>query len=217
MFSPKEDRMEKTEADKDILSSLRGLYFGDLKDPFQAAAHRAYRDFNRTLEFQDKDSQNKVGKKATEERKRICADAIEILQNAFSSLTAEKIKSQEDYDAWHRETAREIIDLYEDFGVEFYYGQAQKWINMTAKYLYLLGERDFDGVFKYLHVPVDNYVLEIGFEQFGFAKHTKAWSQWSEEEYFRYQNKLRANIKDVCPLRWEFRSWLAAARSHKEE
>lgn len=46
-------------------------------------------------------------------------------------------------------------------GIKFTYGQAQKWINMIIKYLYVLKANLFEGVFDYFHIPFDNYVLEI--------------------------------------------------------
>ena len=44
----------------------------------------------------------------------------------------------------------------------FYYGQAQKWLNMTLKYMYLLGfwDDDLKRFSKVLHVPIDNYIIE---------------------------------------------------------
>lgn len=68
----------------------------------------------------------------------------------------------------------------------FTYGIAQKWINMTMKYIYLLnklfdefgdeeGRRQFCGnygkpvsaIAKDLHVPLDNYILGAAFEKLG--------------------------------------------------
>jgi len=68
----------------------------------------------------------------------------------------------------------------------FTYGIAQKWINMTMKYIYLLnklfdefgdeeGRRQFcgnygkpvSGIAKDLHVPLDNYILGAAFEKLG--------------------------------------------------
>ena len=42
--------------DKDVLDFLKIIYFGTISDPFEAAAFRAYRDFNRTLRFGNTDA-----------------------------------------------------------------------------------------------------------------------------------------------------------------
>lgn len=195
--------------DKDIVDSLRGLYFNDLSDPFRAAAHRAYRDFNRTL---------RLKKTLTDAQSEdLCDQAIEILRRAFHSLHASTVKDQDSYDRWHRKSANEIIGLYNAVHITMYYGQAQKWINMTAKYVYLIGLNDFDDIFRFLHVPIDNYVLDLGFSFFDIGKPNKAWSQWTESEYYHYQRLLRSSIEDDCPLRWEFRNWLASARSFPKD
>lgn len=39
------------------------------------------------------------------------------------------------------------------------YGIAQKWINMTLKYLWLIGDEDITKIKSSLHVPVDRYIL----------------------------------------------------------
>ena len=191
--------------DKDIVDSLRGLYFGDLSDLFYAAAHRAYCDFNRTLRLKKilDDDQSDA----------LCNQGIAVLKNAFQSVNSTSIKHQDAFDKWHRDTAKKLIALYKAVHVNMFYGQAQKWINMTAKYMYLIGLDKFEGVFQYLHIPIDNYVLDLGLSIFDIGKPNKAWSQLNEVEYFRYQELLRSSIESDSPLRWEFHNWLALARS----
>jgi hypothetical protein len=47
--------------------------------------------------------------------------------------------------------------------IDFFVGQAQKWVNMTMKYIFTVGEQripGFDLVYTYCHVPLDNILLE---------------------------------------------------------
>ncbi|MBQ8141688.1 MAG: hypothetical protein IJ194_00830 [Bacilli bacterium] len=189
--------------DQDIVDSLRGLYFGSVVDKFTATVNRAYRDFNRTLLF---------GETTKEKRMDLRERAKAYLEEGFDSL--DQIHTQKDFDAWHKKLGNKLISLYASVGITFTYGQAQKWINMTAKYLYLIGAYTFDEVFPYLHVPIDNYVMDIAEEKFKLEKPELPWSQWDYEEYKNYQLAIRKLIqaKGLDPLRWEFRNWLESAR-----
>lgn len=43
------------------------------------------------------------------------------------------------------------------------YGQAQKWINMTLKYMFAIGPNIIDGIdrnYDYFHIPLDNVIQE---------------------------------------------------------
>ena len=76
-------------------------------------------------------------------------------------MSSKYIKGQDLYDSWHRSVSDKIKRLYSEQGIRFTYGHAQKWINMTIKYLYMLETDTFTDVFKWLHVPLDNYILDI--------------------------------------------------------
>ena len=89
------------------------------------------------------------------------------------------------------------------------YGQAQKWLNMTIKYLYCLQYNKFKKAFHYLHVPIDNRIIKSAYKDFKIAKPVESWSKWNKEEYTNYQEKLIKAIGDKKdPLRWEFTAWL---------
>ena len=47
------NEIERICVDKDILDFLKVIYFGDINDPMEAAADRAYRDLNRTIRYKD--------------------------------------------------------------------------------------------------------------------------------------------------------------------
>lgn len=68
--------------------------------------------------------------------------------------------TQAGYDTWHHALCDELIGYYGSTGFEFNLGHAQKWVNMTMKYIYIHGALDITPVFGYLHVPLIPMFLE---------------------------------------------------------
>lgn len=99
---------------------------------------------------------------------------------------------EEDYDAEHDKICQNLLGLYSGINVKakpkekaFTYGNAQKWINMTMKYLYIVSQicaeyydEDYEKyaksffvhnypmkeIEKRLHVPVDSYIIQAAWE-----------------------------------------------------
>lgn len=203
------DEIIETKIDKDILDFLKAIYFGDFTDPLKAASSRAYRDMNRTIRFNGLPDATRL---ALREK------VNDVFDSELSKLKSDSITSQDVFDAWHRKVSDEIKKLYLDEEVKLTYGHAQKWINMTIKYLYMLEADTFDDIFEFLHIPLDNYVFDIAKDSLGITRPKVAWSNWDnyEKQYLQYQNMIREKITTELPLRWEFRYWLKAARNIKE-
>ncbi len=81
-----------------------------------------------------------------------------------------------DFESWHIKTCGALVERYNDCGLEnfFTYGNAQKWVNMALKYLYILSgisEPNEGESFKKilairnyatkLHIPIDSYIIDI--------------------------------------------------------
>ena len=194
-----------TPIDTDVLNFMRYVCFGDIANPYETASNDAYRDMCRTLRFHGFSEENRL---------KLRSSVTAMLQQEIKRLILKNVKSQAEYDAWHYELCTRIRAIYREQGIEFHYGQAQKWLNMTMKYLYLIGECTFDGLFQYLHVPVDNYLIDIAWKELGVAHPQTSWSRWNDyaEQYEAYQKELRTKIIGCFPLRWEFRHWLKAAQ-----
>ena len=92
-----------------------------------------------------------------------------------------KLLCENDYkfDEWHKETCDELIKIYKENDLKelFTYGNAQKWVNMSLKYIYLLGgiSGDYAQHFKEkiskireyeskLHIPIDSYIIDALWE-----------------------------------------------------
>lgn len=183
--------------DQDVISFLRAVYFGGGNDDFAKAVNRAYLDFNRTLRFEN------CAKEIRLELKEL---VIKLLKDEIVKML-ENVKSQESYDEWHESVCEEMSEIYLTQGVSFCVGQSQKWLNMTLKYLYVLGYNEFSEVFSYLHVPVDKYIFDIVKKELNIKKTKGAWSRIDNySDYLNYQISIREKI-DVAPLRWELNEW----------
>lgn len=194
-------------SDKDVIKFLKTCYFGDLKDPLEAASSRAYRDMARTIRFKDglSDSTKK------ELRKKVS----DVFDPEIKKLNLNSITSQDDFDTWHRQVSNIIKKTYKDEGITLTYGQTQKWINMTIKYLYVLGENTFDDVFGFLHIPLDNYIFDIASKILEVDRPTDAWSSLDDyDKYLEYQKSLREKMVNDMPLSWEFKNWQKATQNH---
>ena len=158
--------MEKENAINFLLFSyFRITLESDTEDIINAAINRAYQDASRhVLSIPDDGENYRLKKSAREEIRNFINKAL---------------KSPDQYDALHREVCSNLITHYESFKSDdrkFTYGIAQKWVNMTMKYLCVVCsvlENDWDDhsfcqAYKKelkvlepnLHVPVDSYILE---------------------------------------------------------
>ena len=103
-----------------------------------------------------------------------------------------------DYDKWHKEICREMTECYKTVKMKssqdnsaFTYGNAQKWLNMTIKYLFIVNSvmemlgaakdfRDFyrskfKGFEGHFHVPIDSYIIESLWDEKAKVEETSKW------------------------------------------
>lgn len=187
--------------DSNILEFLKMLYFGVTDNPFEAASRSAYTDMCRTIRFHGKNG----------EALRKSVDVL--LEERIPELIA--VDNSEKFTQWHYSICKQIVEQYEAAGIEFYIGQAQKWVNMTLKYLYVLVPDVVEPFYRFLHIPLDNYIMDIAKKQYGVSSLTTAWSRISDyQDYLDYEQKLMEVIDEV-PLNWEFKKWVESARQQK--
>ena len=223
---------------KELWNFLFSSYFEFLPEELEAelsdtrkkeiamkCARRAYRDFNRTLRFTSKDQKLRENFRDT-----IC----EFIASEIPKL----LQAGDEFDKRHKEICEAIITetigwkengkkLLKSPGkgkVAFSYGQAQKWLNMAIKYVWLLGlwADEFRAMQDKLHIPVDRYILKAASatkEQnlYGLAlkcipfkkkykkgkytcdkyseEKTLPWSQWDYKAYIDFIGELQAKLK----------------------
>ena len=186
----------------DYENYLISLYFGSDQDLLKACINRAYRDFNRTLR----------GFGKFENVDEIYSQAISFLKDSLESLKSLSTSqvTAEVFDNWHKLTCERIISLFDSHGYHLFVGQAQKWVNMTLKYIFTVGDRripGFEAAYHHCHVPLGNIILRQ-LEKYGFPKLNCAWSRLDDYgEYLQKQNWIRQNFS-LVPLDIEFILWL---------
>lgn len=188
---------------ENIKNFYRICVFGTEKNNEKAAANRAYRDMCRTIRFEKGVSQTVKDDCRTR--------VIELIETKIKKCNS--IDTIEKYDKFHDSLCLRIIDCYDNQTIaEITYGQAQKWVNMTMKYLCVLYEGQCDWlnkIYSFLHIPIDSIILDKAKKEFPneFPVNNIPWSQLSNREYLTIQNKFRAVIKDVALIDWEFKAW----------
>ena len=176
------------------MSWWKGDFYVD--DIITLAMTKAYRDLMRTIR----------GFFHNPEHDIIIRNARETLHASIVAMLSAGIHSQTEFDELHRAACYDLISSFR--GQTFTVGQAQKWINMTFKYLHLLDYPEVQKVYEYCHVPIDSYMLNITNYAMG-----KAWSKLSDYgEYIEYQEWFRNKYPNEIPLDKEFYLWLEASK-----
>lgn len=212
-------------------------------------AKRAYLDLARTVKYRYSSSEleEMKSKKSSKEDKDKATNFIDskneliknICENILSTIETKEGEisfKNSDFDDWHKAKCEEIINFMNNSidksntkilkEENFTIGQAQKWVNMTLKYLWLLNALPTGVKPEYLHVPIDSYIIEIAYDnknKFENAlglleeKPKKSWSKLSEyETYFKIQEAIRKAIKtnttnETIPIKWESLAWIEVA------
>lgn len=198
--------MNKNDIQNLIADFYRVCLFGTKDPDIEDAAKRAYIDLCRTIW----DTTEDIRAKAKEESLNFISSQIEGLKN-----------DNIDFDEFHDTLCCGIIEIYNNNHIDFYYGQAQKWVNMTMKYLCVIGEEKYpwlNRLYPFLHIPIDSVILGkiIGdFEIESVAVKEKrvllknlSWSRIDKDTYDAIQNVLREKIgENEIPIFWEFKAW----------
>lgn len=108
---------------------------------------------------------------AFEAKKNVTNMIIKYLRQNYSEIP----NVQKEFNKWHEKKCDEIKNEYWKLNKseeKFTYGNAQKLLNMTMKYSYMLAQiginnKDMDGILKkarelegVLHVPIDSYIID---------------------------------------------------------
>ena len=163
--------MKEITVSKDVWDTMVYLYFGSADNYYKAASSRAYLDFCRTIKFTS--SSNEEG------RAQARTDVDGMIENKLKAIADTVTTSQDEYDKWHKKLCKEIVGRYAKVcGEQFRIGQAQKWINMMVKYLYLLDSECIKPIIPFAHVPLDNYVFDAAREHLALS--SDGLTPWSK-------------------------------------
>lgn len=167
-------KMKHDIAEEFLFFSYFGVSLADCKDKsgkdevdckeklLNAAIDRAYVDAaSHVLQLSISED---IKNKCKEDAKKVIYECINPLQNN------EKLSA-----SWHKELAKKLIDIYsEKEKNKFTFGMAQKWINMTIKYIYIMDSVIYNYLGKknsclidvcerfredQIDIPVDDYII----------------------------------------------------------
>jgi hypothetical protein len=190
-------RQYATPKQAQLFDYLIRLYFGDTSDPLSCCIKRAYRDMNRTLH----------GLSELPADKGLHGRASAVVRSFLTGLSKTGGVA---FDKRHRDACYELCSTYPSAKFRFHIGQAQKWLNMSLKYVFVFGEDRLPGysrIFALAHIPLDNIIL--GHPKMNAApKLSTRWSRVdSYDEYMEVQLWVRRNFPDSPPLAVEFDLW----------
>lgn len=159
---------------KNSVEFLIFTYFGiDFNDDFDTILKSAIK-----VAYNDATMQGAYNALEKENAEEIDYDEVaQELEKAIKKLLNDNSNS---YEQWHKDICEELVKCYEKVtsnnkNPAFSYGNAQKWVNMTMKYLYILSEifHDFNKnlnfekyydiiqkLYKEFQVPVDSFIIE---------------------------------------------------------
>lgn len=212
-----------------------------------ACIHRAYRDANRKMPYALSESgmRKEENKDIVKVHKKLKAqfspaaatkkepESVEIIIKHIRALLSESNEgySESSFDKWHKSTCT-CVKEYAEEQVEndvslfenntFPYGLAQKWINMTLKYMLIMGlwNEELNRKAQYFHAPIDSYIISKVKENWE-SQLKEFWTDrsWYElddsDEYFKFQKLIRQNLnlQQKSPIEWEAYAWLEQATS----
>lgn len=179
----------------DTVRFLTRAYFGEYVDPIQKAIEQAYLDFCRTLTNFSKHPN----------RDKIMYAAEYTLYKEIAQIAGSSFKNQDEFDRWHHTCCQKLIAIFSDF--KLYHGQAQKWINMTLKYLFILEPSKAVANYPFYHIPIDNIIIR-NLKKQKPPKLKVAWSRLDDyQTYLHFQHWFRTTFKGI-PMDNEFKLWL---------
>ena len=174
----------KIEIDKTVFDTLIYFCFGftlneEADKIVEIIIKKAYNDATNQGAFNTKIPKEDISRKKLVE---------EIKQKVVEQLKKELLRYQhhtgkEFFDEWHNNICKIILSFYEEINEDkslFTYGNAQKIINMSLKYLYMLSKVDNFSEIKsglrsileeirkdeyYLNIPIDSYIIDSLWEK----------------------------------------------------
>lgn len=240
----------------------------DTESILNSIVERAYQDATMQGAYNAKLS-NLWGKKSTLDNKEnikkdMLNSSAKAKKKSFELLQkfVNELPSKDNYDKKHGELCGKILDAYKKVNNQynkymgqcgheykiFTYGNAQKWVNMTMKYMLIIHgifhiyaendefENDYgetlDILIPYLHVPIDNYIIEAIWENKNAtdlpiikllkdgtrgkysSEKVKAWSDWDKDKNYipvHDNTKAIADEQGKSPIIWEGDAWIEQA------
>ena len=133
--------------------------------------------------------------------------------------------TKKEFDELHEELCQLFLDEAKKLGKAYAYGNAQKLINMTFKYLACFKDYPaFAALFDYCHAPIDSIILEqfkgVGVpnilkdvltHKYSYRGRDYPWTQLDKDAYLSlvedYRNKIDSVDPNCSALCFDFYNW----------
>jgi hypothetical protein len=128
-------------------------------------------------------------------------------------------ETQDSFDSLHHECSQWCLEASSEGEAHIHYGQAQKLLNMSLKYLYnefaayyphqnrfRFPDNDVEHFF---HLPIDGQIRNrlVGYHHF-VDPTSLPWSKWTYHHYIGFQSQLRERINEnYKPLEIDYLLW----------
>ena len=133
------------------------------------------------------------------------------------------------------EVYNELEGVYDNSDLKITFGIAQKWYNMTIKYIFIMNVllskrgnfvlneicKNYKGK---IDVPVDDFIIKAACGKGvdvpcngGKSSYSNkiAWSKWEESHYTTFQDNIKNAAKNEDILDYENRLWIDEAKKRK--
>lgn len=156
------------------------------------------------------------------ESKNYLLEIVSYIYEYFNNRNG-KENTLEEFDKLHEKLCDLFLERTKGLEKKYTYGNAQKLINMTFKYLACFKDySEFSGLFDYCHTPIDSIILKnyllVGVnnidrrtKKYLFNSKGYCWTQLDKEAYKSlvndYRNKLNESNKDCPELLFDFYNW----------
>lgn len=116
-------------------------------------------------------------------------DCIEHVNLKF--IRQKMIKSEYEYDNYHRNKANLIIDFFNKNNKVCSYGRAAKIIAIYLKTFIVISENGNSLLASIIHPPIDRTLLKAMDKKTELTFNNISWTKFDESEYFEIINSLR--------------------------
>lgn len=107
-------------------------------------------------------------------------------------IKPDNIKNANDFDTFHKEFCKNLINEAKKLEIDLEYGRAAKLLAVFIKSYYILPEKGKGQFSKYAHPPIDRIMQEKAKKE-KKLKTIQSWTKLNEKQYFELLNKLRVD------------------------
>lgn len=149
------------------------------------------------------------------------------VESFIEDLLARPPQNQQDFDLLHHRCCQQCLEANELGISTINYGQTQKLLNMSLKYLYNefaayygeLNQFHFpdNNMECFFHLPIDSQIRSYLVKKCNFADPTSLpWSKWTYDHYINFQFQLRSRMSNQYkPLEIDYILWNTKGASVK--